>query len=83
MGALWERSTQDRASGTSLLDKHLNEPTRLDKNPNKPLDKDSNSLISELRVRIAELEQQVADLQQPFDKTAYQGNYMRRRRAKV
>ena len=55
---------------------------QLDKNSNKParLDKNSNSLITELRARIAELEQQVVDLQQPFDKTAYQREYMRKRR---
>ncbi len=53
-----------RAYGTNLL--ASNKPARLDKNSNKPLDKDSNSLIAELRVRIAELEEQVLDLQQPF-----------------
>ena len=57
-----------------------NEPARLDKNSNRPLDKDSNILITELRARIAELEQRVVDLQQPFDKTEYQREYMRKRR---
>ena len=66
------------------LDKHLTNPKpALDKSSNKPVpsDKESNSLVAELRARIAELEQQVADLQQPFDKTVYQREYMRKRRS--
>ena len=72
--------------GCALGEKHAgpcmwDKPVRQTSNKPTRLDKDSNSLIAELRTRIAELEQQVVDLQQPFDKTTYQRDYMRKRRS--
>ena len=74
-----------KGGGCYLGEKHAgpcewDKPVRQTSNTPARLDKDSNILIAELRARIAELEQQVVDLQQPFDKTAYQREYMRKRR---
>ena len=51
----WDRPVRQTSNSPKpALDKSSNKPVRLDK--------DSNILITELRARIAELEQQVADV---------------------
>lgn len=70
-----------RRTSNPTLDKHANKPVSLDG--------DANSLVAELRAKIAELRDRIAGLRvevvrlKPgkFDKTAYQREYMRKRRA--